>query len=308
MERTLRVALATSAALPELDVDEGHLRRALAARGIEHRCLVWDDPDARWEEADLVVIRCTWDYWRGPGRRDAFLAWAERTGARVPLWNEPGVLRENTHKSYLRALEAAGVPVVPTLWLPEGEAVGPLAERVFGDRGWSEVVIKPAVSACSVGALRVDVREDPTAAEEHAAKLVVEGEALVQPYLRSIEDEGELSVVFFGGEESHAVRKVPKPGDFRSQPEYDSRVEAAPIGDEARTIARAALAAVGRPLLYARVDLVRGDDGALRLIELELTEPSLYFGWAPHAADRFADVIAQYGEGVAARDACGSTL
>ncbi|MDC0748059.1 ATP-grasp domain-containing protein [Polyangium mundeleinium] len=285
-----RLAIATCARLPKLDVDDARLCEALEARGISYRCFVWDDPSAPWDEADLALLRNPWDYWDGPGRREAFVAWAERTHARVPLWNGPDVIRENTHKSYLRSLEAAGVSVIPTLWLARCEGAVGLAARITS-RGWSEVVIKPAVSAGSVGALRIDARTNPNEAEAHAASLTASGEVMVQPYLRSIESEGELSVVFFDGEASHAVRKVPCAGDFRSQPEFQSRVSAAPIEAEALAVARAAFAAVGKPLLYARVDLVRSDDGALQLIELELTEPSLYFRWSEGAAERLVDAI-----------------
>jgi glutathione synthase/RimK-type ligase-like ATP-grasp enzyme len=292
MNQPPRVALATCARLPELDDDDRPLREALAARGIPHRCLVWDDPSAPWDEADLVLIRSTWDYWDGPGRREAFVAWAERVATRAPLWNGPEVIRDNTHKSYLRSLEAAGVPVIPTIWLSPGERADGLAQRIVA-RGWSEVVIKPAVSAGAMGAKRLDARTCSGEAEAHAAELAQKGEVMVQRYLRSIESEGELSVVFFGGEASHAIRKVPAPGDFRSQPEYESRVTPAPIDADALDVARAAFAAVGRPLLYARVDLVRADDGALNLIELELTEPSLYFRWSEGSAARFVEVIAR---------------
>ncbi|MDI1483385.1 hypothetical protein [Polyangium sp. y55x31] len=285
-----RLAIATCARLPALDVDDVLFREALDARGIAHRCLVWDDPGAPWNEADLALIRTPWDYWDGPGRREAFVAWAERTAARVPLWNGADVIRANTHKSYLRSLEAAGVSVIPTIWLAPGERAEGLARRIEA-RGFSEVVIKPAVSAGSVGAMRIDARTNPDEAEAHAASLVTSGEVMVQPYLRSIESEGELSIVFFGGEPSHAVRKVPRAGDFRSQPEFQSHVTAAPIDAEALDVARAAFAAVGKPLLYARVDLVRGEGGALQLIELELTEPSLYFRWSEGSAERFVDVI-----------------
>lgn len=291
MNESPRLAIATCARLPELDVDDKPLREALATRGISYRCHAWDDPSAPWDEADLVLLRSTWDYWDGPGRREAFVAWAERTAARVSLWNGPEVIRANTHKSYLRSLEAAGVPVIPTIWLAPGERAEGLARRIEA-RGWSEVVIKPAVSAGSAGAKRIDARKNPDEAEAHAGALAEKGEVMVQVYLGSIASEGELSVVFFGGEPSHAVRKVPRQGDFRSQPEFDSHISAAPIDAEALAVARAAFAAVGQPLLYARVDLVRADDGAQNLIELELTEPSLYFRWCEGAAARFVEVLA----------------
>lgn len=296
VNRPLRVALATCADKPELDIDDAPLLKALAARGIEFDCLVWDDPEARWDAHDVVLIRTTWDYWKSRERREVFLAWAARTHAAVPVWNGPDVLRENTHKAYLRRLEAAGVPVVPTLWLPAGDDGEGLAARLSA-KGLSSrgVVIKPAVSAGSVGALRVDVEADAARASAHARELAANGEVLVQPYLRSIEAEGELSVIFFDGAPSHAVRKIPRAGDFRSQPEFESDVSAVAIAEEALAVSRAAFSCVESPLLYGRVDLVRRDDGALCVIELELTEPSLYLRWDSEAADRLVGAIARRG-------------
>jgi len=287
-----RVALATCSTLPALDDDSRLLPPALERAGISSACLVWDDPAARWEEMDMVLVRSTWDYWDGAGRRDAFVAWAERVGAKAPLWNGPDVIRWNTNKSYLRDLEARGAAVVPTLWLGPGERAADVLARGV-EEGWSEVVIKPAVSAGSEGALRIDLTRDRASAEAHADALAPRGEVMVQPFLPSIAQEGELSIIFFEGEASHAVRKVPRSGDYRSQPEFGSVVERAEVTDEARRAAESVLTIAGRSFLYARVDLVRGLDGALRLIELEVTEPCLYLGWGEGAADRFAAVIAR---------------
>ncbi|UQA63020.1 ATP-grasp domain-containing protein [Polyangium aurulentum] len=287
-----RIALATSAELPDLDGDSRLLLPSLERAGIASTCLVWDDPAARWEEMDMVLVRSTWDYWNGAGRRDAFVAWAERVGAKVPFWNAPEVIRWNTEKSYLRDLEARGAPVVPTLWLgPEERAANVLARGL--DEGWSEVVIKPAVSAGSEGALRIDLTRDRAGAEAHAEALAPRGVVMVQPFLRSIAQEGELSIIFFEGEAIHAVRKVPRSGDYRSQPEFGSVVGRAEVTDEARRVAESVLTIAESSFLYARVDLVRGLDGALRLIELEVTEPCLYLGWEEGAADRLAAAIAR---------------
>ncbi len=287
-----RIALATCASLPDLDGDSQLLPPALALAGLSPACLVWDDPAAPWEAMDLVLVRSTWDYWDGAGRREAFVAWAERVGARVPFLNAPEVIRWNTDKSYLRELEARGAPVVPTAWLGPGGSAAEVIARGLA-QGWSEVVIKPAVSAGSEGALRVDLGRDRAGAEAHAAALAGRGEVLVQPFLPSIAQEGELSIIFFEGEVSHAVRKVPRADDFRSQPEFGSAITRAEVTDEARRAAESVLTSAGRSFLYARVDLVRGLDGALCLIELEVTEPSLYLGWDEGSADRFGRVIAR---------------
>jgi hypothetical protein len=47
----------------------------------------------------------------------------------------------------------------------------------------------------------------------------------------------------------------------------------------------------GRPLAYARVDLVDDADGRPVVIELELTEPQLYLPWGDGATDRLAGAV-----------------
>jgi glutathione synthase/RimK-type ligase-like ATP-grasp enzyme len=114
---------------------------------------------------------------------------------------------------------------------------------------------------------------------------------LIQPYLPAIESEGELSLFYLGGRYSHAVRKVPRSGDFRVQPEYQGVITAVEPAADEREAAEAILAAVEDRLLYARVDLVRGLEGRPVLMELELVEPDLYLGHAPDRGRRFVDVV-----------------
>jgi glutathione synthase/RimK-type ligase-like ATP-grasp enzyme len=275
-----RVALATCAEVAEGDEDSPALRRALAARRVEARPAVWDDASVDWTAFDLVVVRSTWDY---AERRDAFLAWA----ASLPrVLNELEVLRWNTDKRYLRELERAGVPVAPTRLLDPGEPFE-APDRSF--------VVKPAVSA---GA-RHSARYEPGQADEaraHVARLHGLGRAvMVQPYLDGVETHGETGLVYLGGSYSHSVRKAPlllsgqPPGEALY---LEEQVEPARPSEAERAVADATLRAAPEGLLYARVDLVPGPEGPL-VLEVELTEPSLWLSHAAGAAERFADAIAQ---------------
>ena len=234
------------------------------------RLPVWSDPGVDWEAFDAVVVRSTWDYFDHP---DAFRAWVERVGPTVPFFNPPDVVLWNAHKAYLRDLGERGVPVVDTVWVAAGER----AEVPF-----AEAVVKPAVSGGSQGLRRMRGGEAVDAQED----------TLVQPLLASIADEGELSLLYAGGELSHTVRKVPARGDIRSQPEFGSDVRLEPAPGEAVETAGLVLDAIGRELPYARVDLVRAADGTLRLIELEVIEPQLYLRWDPASPARFAGALA----------------
>lgn len=295
---TGRVALVTCARLAELDPDDLLLAAPLRALGLTAEAVVWDDPSVDWSAYDLVVLRSTWDYAR---RRDEFVAWA----AAVPrLANPADVVAWNTDKRYLTQLAAAGVPVVPTEWVAPGDSW-----EMPATRQW---VIKPAVGAGSVDAGRYDVADAShrSMAAAHLARLHTDGRLLmVQPYLPAVDDHGETSLLYLDGEYSHAVRKGPLlhgPDTGVTGLYRDEQITPRVPSPAERAVADKALAAVpggGERLLYARVDLIPGPDGEPLLVELELTEPSLFLGTARGAASRFADAIA-----AAAGDARGQVV
>ncbi|WP_200212744.1 ATP-grasp domain-containing protein [Micromonospora coerulea] len=285
-----RVALVTCTDLPHLDPDDRLVLAPLAARGIAAEAVSWDDPAADWSAYDLVVLRSPWDY---ALRRDEFVAWA-RT---VPtLVNPADVVRWNTDKRYLAELSGAGVPTVPTAWVAPGQSWAP------ADSG--EYVIKPAVSAGSQDTGRYDLAdpEHRELAVRHVRRLSDGGRVtMVQPYLEAVDVVGETALLFLAGADglafSHAIRKGPMltgPDlgvDGLYKPEEITPRTATP---EQLAVADRTLAVVpgGRDrLLYARVDLIPGPDGSPVLVELELTEPSLFIGHADGAPDRLADAI-----------------
>ncbi len=277
------IALVTCAALPDLDPDEQLLLEPLRALGVDVRPAVWDDPSVDWTTFDLVVIRSTWDYTE---RRDEFVAWARS----VPrIMNPASVIAWNTDKHYLQELADAGVPVVPTTWL---EPTHPVALPATGRH-----VLKPAIGAGSVDAAVFDLAaaDEAALARAHAERLVAAGQTvMVQPYLELIDQHGETALMFCGSEFSHAASKGAMltgqvemvAGLYKAEVIRPRGVTAADID-----VARAALAAApfdATKLAYARVDLVPGVDGEPVVIELELTEPSLFLGQAPGSAERFA--------------------
>jgi glutathione synthase/RimK-type ligase-like ATP-grasp enzyme len=268
-----RIALATCADFPDLFTDDEPLRAALLARGAVPVPAVWDDASVEWASFDLVVVRSTWDYVE---RRDAFVAWARA----VPrLANSARVVEWNTDKTYLRGLAGAGVPVVPTAWVTAGTLAGVLAER-----GWSDVVVKPAISAGAANTMRVD--GDLAAGQALLDRIA--GTAMVQPYLPAVEGYGERSLLFAEGTFTHAVRRNPALS-LEGETRYDARL-VDPTGAEL-ALAERVLAAVGEPLLYARVDLIPDGDGVPMLMELEVTEPQLFLRFSAPAAEALADAI-----------------
>ena len=282
----MRLALATYAPLPALTADDRLAVPELARLGIAARPAVWDDATVQWDDFDAVVIRSCWDYHRKPV---AFGAWVRRLGAfGVRVLNPPPVLHWNADKRYLRDLASAGVPVIPTVWIDQG-ARASLAE-ILAAHGWSDVVVKPAVSASAHQTWRV-AAADAADVQPRFSALTALGHVLVQPFVEEIRTSGEWSLVFLGGEFSHAVVKRPREGDFRVQAEHGGSHAAAAPPSHLIDAAQAALAAAPGPRVYARVDgcVV---NGLFRLMELELLEPGLFLATHPAAPRRFARAIA----------------
>ncbi|MBV8760304.1 MAG: hypothetical protein JO257_23635 [Deltaproteobacteria bacterium] len=264
----MKLRIATCLNLPEVDVDAEPLVDALRRANVPFELLAWDDPSVDWDAPAPTILRSTWNY---ALNLDSFLAWVDRVATASPLWNPPDVVHANVRKRYLLELARRGVPVIATTLVERGQTAPLPHERV---------VIKPEVGAGSLGA-RVFEPGDPAAAQ-HLAALTQNGAALVQPYVASVEQYGERSLVWIDGALSHAIRKTP-----RFSGDSEKITGPFPIADDERAVAEAALAPYAGDILYGRVDVARDDAGQPRVMELELVEPSLFFARQPGAADRY---------------------
>jgi hypothetical protein len=284
---TARIALATAAEFPDLDEDGPALLDALALRGVQGVPAVWTDETVDWSAYATVVVRSTWDYQH---QLEAFLAWADRVAAVTRLANSVDVLRWNTHKTYLRELDGAGLPVVPTTWLEPGDTFRPPTQ--------GEYVVKPAVSAGSKDTNRYRAGAHDERAAAHAEALLAAGRTvMVQPYLSEVDEYGETALLFFAGEFSHAIRKaslLEPVMEFVTGAFKEERITPRPPSDAERAVAEQVLDTLPwsrHDLTYARVDLVPSADSTPTLLELELTEPSMFLAYDAGAADRFAAAI-----------------
>lgn len=291
---SLKVALVTAREARELDEDLPPLQAAMRAAGVTARVVDWDDGTVDWAGFDLALIRSTWDY---TDRLPEFLAWVEAAASRTRILNSPAVVRWNTDKHYLGELARARVPVVPTAFLEPGEDPERGIRDFLARDNCAEFVVKPCVSAGSRDTER-HARAQVQAAVAQAQALLAAGRsALLQPYLESVDRDGETALVFFSGRFSHAIRKGPllppgKPGSpaigLFAPEKITTRV---PGADELRVADQILAAMPFKAPLYARVDLIRDAAGAPVLLELELTEPSLFFAQSAGAAERFTDAV-----------------
>ena len=280
-----RVALVTCAAYPNLFEDDRLLARALEHLDIAPIPAIWDDAAIDWTSFNALVIRTPWDYFE---RAAEFRAWLDaRIASGVLICNAGDILDWNYDKGYLQELEAAGVPLVPTICIGRGEQadVAALARA----RGWNEIVVKPTISGGAYRTYRFFV-EDAAAYTKQIDETLADRGVLVQPFLAEILSGGELSLLFFDGVFSHAVCKRAKPGDYRVQFQFGGTTESVEVEPALVAQARACVLAAPSLPVYARVDgLVK--DGRFLLMELEVFEPLMFLAKHPEAPGRFARAV-----------------
>lgn len=277
-----KIALLTCQRLPNLFETDQTLLPLFAEEGITATPVIWNDPLVDWKAFDLLVIRNTWDYYT---QQKSFVHWLEQIKVNgINLLNPAEVVLQNMHKFYLRDFERDGVRIIPTLFSSGSSRVS-LGEIVA--QGWSDVVIKPAVSA---GSYQTKTFQVNALSEDMLLDTLREGDWLVQPFMPEITLQGELSMIFFNGEFSHAVVKTPKEGDFRIQRQYGGKYTRVEPGASLIEVGKRIMKQIPTPLLYARVDglVIQGE---FHLMELELIEPDLYFEFGEDIKQRFVKAV-----------------
>lgn len=277
----------TYAGAPALTADDALAVAPLRDRGIAVVPAAWNDPAACWEEYAGAVVRSCWDYHHAP---EEFRRWVNRLkAAEVPLWNPADMLLWNMNKRYLLDLAAKGVRIPRTLWVEAGAA--PDLSVLLDNAGLRQAVVKPAISATAHQTWRVS-RERAADYQAQFGKQVLSGATLVQEFIPELLREGEWSLLFFGGQFSHAVKKRPGGNDFRVQHDYGGSAAAETAPPALVRQARQILSVLDTSPLYARVDGVEVA-GKLVLLELELIEPELFLRLDPAAPERFAAAVAR---------------
>jgi len=291
------LALVSVAAAHALDEDLAPLSAALDEAGIAHRIVYWDDAFVDWSHYRAVIIRSPWDY---IDKLPEFLAWAARVSGQTELLNPLNVITSNTDKHYLDTLAKQGIHTVPSRFIePEQHAEDGL-KAFLEEFAHAEFVVKPAVGAGSKDAQRYG-REETESALMHIKRLQLKNRSvLLQPYLSKVDESGETALLYFNGVYSHAIRKGPLlkrdegPTEKLFAPE---EIMARVPGEDEMALATQVIAALPAlfgldgPLAYARIDMLRDEDGRPCLLELELTEPSLFFNYADGAAQRFVSAL-----------------
>jgi hypothetical protein len=289
------IALVTAHEARDLDEDLAPLFAALAGAGAAVRVVEWDDTEVDWSHFDLALLRSTWDY---SMRLPEFLDWAEQASRATHLVNPLPMVRWNTDKHYLAELMHADVRTVPTTFVEPGESADRVLNEFLVQHAATEFVVKPAVSSGARDAQRYG-RRDLDDANLHIQRLLDANRSVVlQPYLERIDADGETALIYFDGRFSHAIRKGALlrrgEGPTRALFAPEQITACAPRLDELRTGERALAAIPFAIPLYARVDLIRDAEGVPRVLELELTEPSLFLAHAAGSVERLATLLLGY--------------
>ena len=289
------IALVTAREARGLDEDMPLLEAALHAAGARSQVVDWDEAPVDWGSFAVALLRSTWDY---TDRLPEFLAWVDATARHTTMLNPPPVVRWNTDKHYLAELARAAVPVVPSTFIEPGESADRALHAFLTRHGdTSEFVVKPSVGAGSRDTQRHGRTEFEPAVAQAQRLLSDERSVLLQPYLDSVDRDGETALIYIAGQFSHAIRKGPLlPPGLAGSPAVglfapEKITPRTPGVDELRVADRVLAALPFAAPLYARIDLIRDATGAPTLLELELTEPSLFFAHATGAAERFTAAL-----------------
>jgi hypothetical protein len=286
------IAFATCRSFPGLTEDDALLANALSAAGYVVEASPWDDETIDWGRYRALIIRSTWNYHLHP---TAFRAWLDRLKScgDLRVFNPIEILEWNMDKRYLENLHRQGVPLPPTRFLDKNSL--PNLDDILWITGWQRAVIKPCISATAHNTW-VITAENAKADTPRLQELLKTDRFMIQEFMEEVEKDGEYSLLFFGQQYSHAVKKTARAGDFRVQEKFGGISGPARPGPDIIRQATAILdkavpytfgAAGGEPgLLYARVDgIIR--HGIFTLMELELVEPTLFFSQRPLAVQQF---------------------
>ncbi|RSK46768.1 hypothetical protein EI293_04685 [Hymenobacter perfusus] len=286
----MNIALVTCESLaqyaaPNVDDEDSLLTRYLRAQGHTVEPRIWSNPAVDWLRYDVVLVKSPWDYF---DRVTEFYEWLDRMQQLgVRMLNPATTIRWNADKKYLLEMEQAGVRIVPTRLLPRGQAVE--AAALLAEMGQEQLVIKPAVSGGAKNTF-VLTRQDTAVRQPLLTELLQHEDFLAQPFQARIQEEGEWSLLYYGGEYSHCVLKTPKSGDFRVQHYLGGGIEPRQAPAHLRRAADDIVRRFAAGCLYARVDGLN-QDGELLLMELELIEPFLYLASDDQALSRYETAL-----------------
>ena len=279
-----KIALITSSDYPNLTEDDRPLLQLFSNHSVNASAQVWDDPLVDWEDFDLVILRSCWDYHK---KFESFVDWIHYLKTlKIPLMNHPLTVLWNLDKKYLLEIEKQNLPIVPSRVMNK-PGYHDLAQAMT-DWHSDYIILKPTVSASALNTFKLSLKDLNT----HETPSI-QTDWIIQPFLKLVETEGEVSMFYYGSEFCHAIRKVPKAGDFRVQSEFGGKYEAYQASAELIDQGLKYLRTCPKIPSFARVDLMPLKHDQWVLGELEVIEPALSFAMYPQSLIRFVEVTIQ---------------
>jgi glutathione synthase/RimK-type ligase-like ATP-grasp enzyme len=260
---------------------------ALEELGLKTLRLAWDDMFFDWSSTKSVLFRTTWDYF---DRFEEFSEWLETVSKQTTLLNSEALIRWNIDKHYLLDLQKKGIHIAESHFIELGAKV--TLTQLHDILNWKETVLKPCIS----GAARHTYRLNAENLLEHETifqRLIANEAMMLQPFQYNIVSQGEISMMVFNGNFTHAILKKAKAGDFRVQDDFGGSIQDYTPTDKEIEFAEASVNACNELPMYARVDIFEDNNGHIALSELELIEPELWFRNNPEAAKFLAQSIKQ---------------
>ncbi|MCB1845350.1 MAG: hypothetical protein KDI09_20445, partial [Halioglobus sp.] len=224
MSRLWRCAFLTMDNTEGWSIDSDLAIAPLQTLGWQVEIVPWRCLRADWAAFDGVYVGTPWDYPEDP---QGFLRALQRIAASgTVLANPISLLRWNLEKTYLRDLESRGAAIVPTMWLDslDENTLAGLHDALSAER----VIVKPVISTNATNTFLLDRCIAPATRETLLATFS-KSACMAQPFVSAIQNEGEYSLFYIGGEMSHAIRKIPKPADFRVQEEHGAGIHAVTV-------------------------------------------------------------------------------
>ena len=258
------------------------VQEALKKLGLKTLRLAWDNSTFDWSETRSVLFRTTWDYF---DRFDEFSVWLEKISKLTTLFNSENLIRWNIDKHYLRDLNIKGINIAKTYFIEKGQKTS--LKQLHDNLGWQETVLKPCISGAARHTYKLN-NNNLSDYETLFSELNSSESFMLQPFQHQIVSKGEISMMVFNGQFTHAVLKKAKQGDFRVQDDFGGTVHNyVPTADEI-LFAENTIKACAELPIYARVDIFTDNNGDIALSELELIEPELWFRHYPKAAEVLA--------------------
>jgi len=258
------------------------LKNALTKQGLLTNRVAWDDPNYDWYSTKSVIFRSTWDYFY---RFSEFSQWLTDVSTKTKLINSKETIYWNLDKHYLLDLKSKGVHIPESHFIEKGSNTS--LQELHENLDWQETVLKPFVS----GTARHTYKLNWDNILEHEAifkKLIADEALMLQPFQHDIVKKGEISLIFFGKQYSHAVLKVVKENDFRVQGNFGGKAYQYKPTIKEIAFAEHVIQCCDEIPSYARVDIFKDNNKQIALSELELIEPELWYRLYPKAADTHA--------------------